>query len=208
MRSAPSPLVSLSLTGRSVSYTSARGGCEQGEWRPRAADAGKPDRNRPGAGGGARAGGALGERRRCRCRRIQRDVLSPLPGPGVLSVALHRRFHDVLFDEVMSIIGAMAPGKDRLRRGRHHVSGRLPARPRGEGPAAGGTWPLPIAEEVTRRNRMNVDVVAPTSTRSVSRHPREAARLWIAATAECALMELECGRRDPAAGAALNALVR
>jgi TetR/AcrR family transcriptional repressor of nem operon len=40
-----------------------------------------------------------------------------------------------------------------------------------------------------------------------SRHPREAARLWIAATAECALMELERGRTDPAALSALNALV-
>src|SRR5258708_13938716 len=29
-------------------------------------------------------------------------------------VALHRRFHDVLFDEVMSVIGEMEPGKDRL----------------------------------------------------------------------------------------------
>src|SRR3954454_1774350 len=29
-------------------------------------------------------------------------------------VALHRRFHDVLFDEVMSAIGDIPPGKDRL----------------------------------------------------------------------------------------------
>src|ERR1700742_2861141 len=29
-------------------------------------------------------------------------------------VALHRRFHDVLFDEVMSVIGEMTPGKARL----------------------------------------------------------------------------------------------
>jgi len=29
-------------------------------------------------------------------------------------VALHRRFHDVLFDEVMAVIGEMTPGKDRL----------------------------------------------------------------------------------------------
>ena len=55
---------------------------------------------------------------------------------------------------------------------------------------------------------MNVDVVAADFEALASRHPREAARLWIAATAECALMELEYGRRDPAARAALNALAR
>src|ERR1700682_6239131 len=34
-------------------------------------------------------------------------------------VALHRRFHDVLFDEVMSVIGEMEPGKDRLAAAAH-----------------------------------------------------------------------------------------
>jgi TetR/AcrR family transcriptional repressor of nem operon len=67
---------------------------------------------------------------------------------------------------------------------------------------------LPIADEVTRRNRMNVDVVAADFEARGSRHPREAARLWIAATAECALMELERGHRDPAARSALSALVQ
>jgi TetR/AcrR family transcriptional regulator, transcriptional repressor for nem operon len=38
-------------------------------------------------------------------------------------------------------------------------------------------------------------------------HARQAARLWVAATAECALIELERGRRDPAARETLNDLV-
>ena len=67
---------------------------------------------------------------------------------------------------------------------------------------------LPIAEEVTRRNRMNVDVVAIDFEALGWDHPREAARLWIAATAECALTELDRGTPDPAARAALSALVR
>jgi hypothetical protein len=67
---------------------------------------------------------------------------------------------------------------------------------------------LPIADEVMRRNRMNVDVVAADFEALGARHPRASARLWIAATAECALIELELGRRDSAARAALGALVR
>jgi hypothetical protein len=54
---------------------------------------------------------------------------------------------------------------------------------------------------------MNVDVVAADFAAIGSPHPRETARLWIAATAECALMELELGRRDDAARSALNDLV-
>ena len=122
-------------------------------------------------------------------------------------VALHRRFHDVLFDEVMSVIGEMAPGKDRLAAA---ATTYLDACLRDRGVKAlllEARGHLPIAEEVTRRNRMNVDVVAADFEALGSAHPCEAARLWIAATAECALMELERGRSDPAARSALNALV-
>jgi hypothetical protein len=66
---------------------------------------------------------------------------------------------------------------------------------------------LPIADEVMRRNQMNVDVVAADFAALGRTHPREAARLWVAATAECALIELEKGRRVTAARAALNDLV-
>jgi TetR/AcrR family transcriptional regulator, transcriptional repressor for nem operon len=54
---------------------------------------------------------------------------------------------------------------------------------------------------------MNVDVVTADFEALESRHPREAARLWVAATAECALMEPERGSRHLAARSALNALV-
>ncbi|GAC1408321.1 MAG: hypothetical protein NVSMB60_29540 [Mycobacterium sp.] len=122
-------------------------------------------------------------------------------------VALHRRFHDALFDEVMSVIGGMAPGKDRITAvSTTYLDGCL--RDRGvKALLLEARGHLPIADEVTRRNRMNVDVVAADFEALGSRHPRETARLWIAATAECALMELERGRRDPATRAALNPLV-
>lgn len=122
-------------------------------------------------------------------------------------VDLHRRFHDTLFDEVMAAIGDMAPGRDRLAvAARTYLDGCL--RDRGvKALLLEARGHLPIAEEVTRRNRMNVDTVAADFAALDSAHPREAARLWIAATAECALMELERGRRDPAARDALNDLV-
>ena len=100
-------------------------------------------------------------------------------------VALHRRFHDVLFDEVMSVIGEITPGQivrltaaattylDGCLRDRGVKALLLEARGH-----------LPIAEEVTRRNRMNVDVVTADFEALGSSHPRAAARLWIAATAE------------------------
>jgi TetR/AcrR family transcriptional repressor of nem operon len=123
-------------------------------------------------------------------------------------VALHRRFHDVLFDEVMSAIGDIPPGKDRLAVAADtYLNGCL--RDRGvKALLLEARGHLPIAEEVTRRNRMNVDVVAADFQALGAQHPRQSARLWIAATAECALMELELGHRDPAARSALSALVR
>ena len=122
-------------------------------------------------------------------------------------VALHRRFHDALFDEVMVRIADLTPGADRLAAAaRTYLDGCL--RDRGvKALLLEARGHLPIAEEVTRRNRMNVDVVAADFRALGSAHPKETARLWIAATAECALMELERGRRDPAARAALNDLV-
>jgi AcrR family transcriptional regulator len=122
-------------------------------------------------------------------------------------VALHRRFHDVLFEEVTAAIGDLKPGRDRLG-----VAARtyLDACLRDRGVKAlllEARGHLPIADEVTRRNRMNVDVVAADFTALGWAHPRQAARLWVAATAECALVELERGRRDTAARATLNDMV-
>jgi AcrR family transcriptional regulator len=122
-------------------------------------------------------------------------------------LALHRRFHDALFDEVLSVVGEMPRGKGRLAA---VAANYLDCCLRDRGVKAlllEARGHLPIADEVTRRNRMAVDLVTGDFEALGSRHPREAARLWIAATAECALMELERGRRDPAARAALSALV-
>jgi TetR/AcrR family transcriptional repressor of nem operon len=120
-------------------------------------------------------------------------------------VALHRRFHDKLFDEVMAVIEAMPPGTKRLAAAaRTYLDGCL--RDRGvKALLLEARGYLPIADEVVRRNQTNIDVVAVDFEALGHPHPRKAARLWIAATAECALMELEVGRRDTAARTVLGA---
>jgi AcrR family transcriptional regulator len=122
-------------------------------------------------------------------------------------VALHRRFHDALFDEVIAVIRDIPPGRDRLgAASRTYLDGCL--RYRGvKALLLEARGHLPIAEEVTRRNRMNVDLVADDFAALGSAHPRETARLWIAATAECALIEVERGEPDPATRTALSNLI-
>ena len=123
-------------------------------------------------------------------------------------VAMHRRFHDTLFDEVMAVIGEMPPGRARLAAAaRTYLNGCL--RDRGvKALLLEARGHLPISDEVVRRNRMNVDVVIADFQALGHAHPRSAARLWIAATAECALIELEVGEADEAARSSLADFTR
>jgi TetR/AcrR family transcriptional regulator, transcriptional repressor for nem operon len=111
-------------------------------------------------------------------------------------VALHRGFHDSLFDEVDAVIRGLSPGLQRLEvAARTYLDGCL--RDRGvKALLLEARGLLPLQDEVLRRNRLNVDIVAPDFEALGWPHPRQAARLWIAATAECALVELELGGPD------------
>lgn len=118
-------------------------------------------------------------------------------------VALHRRFHDALADEIGKAIAALPPGRDRLTAAaRTYLDGCLQHR---------GVKALllearghrPIVDEVLERNRRNVEVVSADFAALGRPYPSQSARLWVAATAECALVELELGRPDPASRAAL-----
>ena len=120
-------------------------------------------------------------------------------------VALHRRFHDALTDEIAAVIGPMAPGRERLSAvARGYLDGCL--RDRGvKALLLEARGHRPIADEVMRRNAANVDILAADFEAIGRPYPRQSARLWVAATAECALMELEFGGTDPEARAALDA---
>jgi TetR/AcrR family transcriptional repressor of nem operon len=122
-------------------------------------------------------------------------------------VALHRRFHDALADEFFSSVGDMAPGHQRLAiAAKTYLDGCL--RDRGvKALLLEARGHRPIADEVLERNRRNVETVTADFEAMDRRHPRQSARLWVAATAECALMELELGRADAEAREALDELV-
>ena len=122
-------------------------------------------------------------------------------------VAVHRRFHDALAAEFWSVVGDLPPGRERLSAAaRTYLDGCL--RDRGvKALLLEARGHRPIADEVTARNLRNVDIVAADFEAMGRAHPRQSARLWVAATAECALMELELGRRDDTARAALDEFV-
>jgi TetR/AcrR family transcriptional repressor of nem operon len=123
-------------------------------------------------------------------------------------VALHRRFHDALADEIAAVIGPMTPGRERLSAtATTYLDGCL--RDRGvKALLLEARGHRPIAEEVMRRNAASVAVVAIDFDAIGRQYPRQSARLWVAATAECALMELEFGRADPESRAALETFGR
>jgi AcrR family transcriptional regulator len=122
-------------------------------------------------------------------------------------VALHRRFHDTLANEIWAVIGDLPPGRERLSAAaRTYLDGCL--RDRGvKALLLEARGHRPIADEVMQRNHRNVDIVTPDFEVIGRTHPRQSARLWVAATAECALMELELGRRDAMSRAALDEFV-
>jgi AcrR family transcriptional regulator len=123
-------------------------------------------------------------------------------------VALHRRFHDALADEIAAVIGPMTSGRERLSAtATTYLEGCL--RDRGvKALLLEARGHRPIAEEVMRRNAASVAVVAIDFDAIGRQYPRQSARLWVAATAECALIELEFGRADPKARAALETFGR
>jgi TetR/AcrR family transcriptional regulator, transcriptional repressor for nem operon len=118
-------------------------------------------------------------------------------------VALHRRFHDAILEAIQQAVAGMAPGRERLG---VMSSTYLDACLRNRGVRAlilEARGLLPIQAEVIRRNDATVALLAMDFVTLGWEPPHAAARLWVAANAECALMELHSRRPDPHARAAL-----
>ena len=128
------------------------------------------------------------------------------PDRAAFLVALHRRFHDALFSQVLNATATDTPGPERVRRrllafldGCRALSGvrALLRDARAE---------APVAAEVSRRNQQAAAVLAADLAGSCN-HPRETAYFLVLAAADLAARESERRRRLPAARHALLDLV-
>jgi len=118
-------------------------------------------------------------------------------------VALHRTFHDRILEEVQLAVAGIPSGRQRLA----VVSTTyLDACLRNRGVRAlilEARGLLAIQAEITRRNDASVEFLTVDFMALKWPSPSTAARLWVAANAECALLELDLGRPDPQARSAL-----
>jgi TetR/AcrR family transcriptional repressor of nem operon len=127
------------------------------------------------------------------------------PDRTALLVALHRWFHDTVFDGVLAGTGDEESGPERARR---RLIAFLDACRELPGVRAllldARTEPA-IAAEVDKRNQQATQILAADLT--CVAHPRETARILVLAAADIAARESTQGRRLPAARESLLALV-
>ena len=118
-------------------------------------------------------------------------------------LALHREFHDRLLTEIRKATGELEPGRRRLVVAANtYLDGCL----RDRGVRAllleARADPL-IAEEIGTRNAGSAAIVQADFKAMKWPRPYECAQLWVAMTAEAALLELKAGKRNAAVRAAL-----
>jgi len=122
-----------------------------------------------------------------------------------LLVALHRWFHDTVFDRVITETAENEAGPERSRR---RLIAFLDACRELPGVRAllldARTEPA-IAAEVDRRNQQATQLLAPDL--AATAHPREKARILVLAAADIAARESQQGRKIPAARKALLEIV-
>jgi len=114
-------------------------------------------------------------------------------------VALHRAFHDAMIAEGQQAVVSLRPGRERLSRMATVYLDFCLSHPGVRALILEARGSLLIQDEVRARSKASADFAAVDFVALGWRHPRHAAQLWVAAVAECALMELELGRPDDAA---------
>ena len=127
------------------------------------------------------------------------------PDRAALLVALHRWFHDTVFEQVISATADDEPGPQRARR---RLIAFLDACRELPGVRAllldARTEPA-IAAEVDKRNQQATQLLA--SDLAATAHPREKARILVLAAADIAARESQQGLTIPAARKALLEIV-
>ncbi len=128
------------------------------------------------------------------------------PDRAAFLVALHRRFHDTLFSQVLNATSTDTPGPERVRRRLLAFLDGCRALPGVRALLRDARAEAPVAAEVSRRNQQAAAVLAADLAGSCSR-PRETAYFLVLAAADLAARESERRRRLPAARHALLDLV-
>lgn len=128
------------------------------------------------------------------------------PDRAAFLVALHRRFHDTLFSQVLNATSTDTPGPERVRRRLLAFLDGCRALPGVRALLRDARAEAPVAAEVSRRNQQAAVVLAADLAGSCN-HPRETAYLLVLAAADLAARESERRRRLPAARHALLDLV-
>lgn len=128
------------------------------------------------------------------------------PDRAAFLVALHRRFHDALFSQVLNATATDTPGPERVRRRLLAFLDGCRALPGVRALLRDARAEAPVAAEVSRRNQQAAAVLAADLAGSCSR-PRETAYFLVLAAADLAARESERRRRLPAARHALLDLV-
>ena len=128
------------------------------------------------------------------------------PDRAAFLVALHRRFHDTLFSQVLNATSTDTPGPERVRRRLLAFLDGCRALPGVRALLRDARAEAPVAAEVSRRNQQAAVVLAADLAGSCN-HPRETAYFLVLAAADLAARESERRRRLPAARHALLDLV-
>jgi TetR/AcrR family transcriptional regulator, transcriptional repressor for nem operon len=119
-------------------------------------------------------------------------------------LALHREFHDRIAERIDQAIGDLPPGTERLMAGaRVYLDTCLQQRGIRALLLEARAEPA-VAQEISRRNAEFARKCKADFDALVRRYPLESAQLWVAMTAEAALIELAQGAAAKSVRAALG----
>lgn len=120
------------------------------------------------------------------------------PDRAAFLVALHRRFHDTVFSQIIEATAADAPGPQRARRRLLAFLDGCRALPGVRALLLDARAEPPVAAEMNRRNRQAATILA-TDLVGCCAHPRETARFLVLAASDVAARESDRKRRLPSA---------